>query len=335
MNSRYDIFNRLDSEEKAEQQMSRGECDAAYQRFCRLHREIEGYDTGKKKGQNKKAAIYVRRAAAAVILAASLCGVGAHAAGVNLSDLWKRTVFSGKNGSGTDVLSAPQVHQKEKQVIQMEQYALDENGFLFLFIATEDKSLTNSLCLETHCDGEIDAVKDVEVRRVERSQAISGNDTICGYSISCYVPQLLRTEDVSLHLSCDRGSARYDSFDVTQKGKLVWQEQDGTVTMSAFGIVARGNVSLPDKIDVEDTACRLISQGGAQEELQVSSLYGIGEDTVIRFSPEYKYQAPEEDGKIWNQEEYDKLLYSFTTKIFDVDTFERLETRKGEVLLKR
>ncbi len=350
MKDSYHVFNLMNTEQMITEVMTEKEREQVFRRF----QDRQSKAAGAGKERQHKASGWVGRIPAfykaAVIAVLILLSGGSvvYAWSGTLSRFWQKTLFSEDGDSATN--PSDMTEKKKNEAVKSPQYVLDENGFLSLLYVPERPVGIDTIRLSVKA-GRNRKVTDAAVREVREKNKLSEEEyeAPIAYGISAYVPELMEDGNATLQVHSEVGEVSYTDFTPTETGMLCWKEAGEELRLSKFGIVVHGTredkeISAFDRLIMEDAypeldgKCILVNQDGSKEKLQISRLCGTGGDMstdwLMQYSPDYEYREPGE-GKVWGQSEYERFLHSITTKVFDLEAFDRLETVEGEVLLDR
>lgn len=376
MEKGYQVFNHIKTEENNSAEMTKAEQKKYFRNFSKnisgnvaseTYRGafLEGrkglgektYFTAKKEGRRSGKRVVLTAACAVLCILLAGGTVISYASGKNPIAFWKEQILSGNSVQGGSSLSTESINKEaaDSEIsFLMEQYALDENGFLYMLLSVKDekgspiedskelRGLSDSLSLSWKNEDGAYPVENFETATVKESHLSSDVEKAYGISVSCYCPELIYGRDTELELSFGDSRYSYKDFAISERGLLIWKQDGCFVKLSAFGIVMDSKSSFSQKIneifakEEENTSTKYlaVSSDGKEDALGVSLLCGTKEDGIglLQFSPYYEYNSPREDA-VWNETEYQKLLHSLSIHVFDTKSFSKLALEDGTVLL--
>jgi hypothetical protein len=235
-----------------------------------------------------------------------------------------------------------------KYQLQVQEYSMDNNGFLYLLFTVKDDTgndMSSNKLPITLCwtDGnQYYPIGNQNVTQACDIKNMKTDTTPYGYSVSAICPSLISPTN-TLVFELNGSYGEFTGISVTEAG--IYKPADDTlVSFSPYGFLMNHNSLLSGKIDRalnQDGNPTFIATyaDGTTDKLQISNLAGMrdsdGYDGYLQFSPIFQYQKHNNQQTTWDEENYKNLLHSFTSYKFDVEQLTELTLDDGTVIFKK
>ena len=262
--------------------------------------------------------------------------------------IWTSQMFSGKDvnedGQENKALEGNKSITIGNYQLQVQEYTMDQNGFLYLLVTIKDdagNNVSDDLPLSLYwSDGKIrHSIEQQSVVQARDIKDRESNTPPYGYSISAICPSLINPTN-TLVFELDGASGEDTGICVTEPDSYQYTDNHTLVSFSPYGFLMKNSSRLSQMMDhaINQNVIATYTDG-TKDTLQVSNYGGMKGndvyDAYLQFSPAFQYQNNINQQIVWDEENYSNLIHSFTSYKFNVSQLQELTLEDGTVLFKR